>query len=91
MIIDTKHSFIGKALCHHPERISCKITETWKLQPVFSLTLENPSTPAMSNPRSACGPVDSFVRRNKFSITAYVQYNEPDFTFIISNSTFSMQ
>jgi len=29
-IVDTKHSFISSAGCYHAERISCKITKTWK-------------------------------------------------------------
>ena len=36
MIIDNKHSFISSAGCHHADRISCKMTETWKLQSVVS-------------------------------------------------------
>ena len=36
MVIDTKHSFISRADCHHVERISCKTTETWKLRSVVS-------------------------------------------------------
>jgi len=38
MIIHTcKHSFISNSGCHHAERISCKTTETWKLQAIVYL------------------------------------------------------
>jgi len=37
MIIDNnKHSFISSAGCHHTDSISCKMTETWRLQSVVS-------------------------------------------------------
>ena len=32
--VHTKQSFINKVGCHHAERISCKIIESWKLQSV---------------------------------------------------------
>ena len=40
----SKHSFISSPGCHHPERISCKITDSWKLQSVVSPPTENVST-----------------------------------------------
>jgi len=57
MMIDTKRSLVSSAGCHYSERISCKITETWKLQSVVLPPLENVSTPNLSNPRPACSPV----------------------------------
>ena len=46
MPIHTEHSFASNATCHHAERISCKVTETGKLQSVVSPTLENVATPS---------------------------------------------
>jgi len=40
-----KHSFSNSASCHHAERISCKITERWKIQSIVSPLLENVATP----------------------------------------------
>ena len=57
MIIDTRHSFISSAGCHHAERISCKNTEIWKLPSVVKQPLENVSRPAMSNSKPSCSPV----------------------------------
>ena len=51
-------TFISSAGCHHAGRIFCKITKTWKLQSVVSPPPENVSTPVMSNPRPARGPVN---------------------------------
>jgi len=45
MTIDTKHSFIRGASCHHAKRISCKISEIRKFQYVVSPPLENVCTP----------------------------------------------
>jgi len=69
MIINTKHSFISSAGCHHAEHISCKITETWNLLKVISPPLGNVSTPVMSNPWPACGPV-SFSLLFMYNTTA---------------------
>jgi len=44
MTIEAKRSFFSSASCHHTERISCKITGIWKLQPVVSPPPENVST-----------------------------------------------
>jgi len=41
----TKYLFASSANCHHPERISCNITQSWKLQPVVSPPRENVATP----------------------------------------------
>jgi len=40
-----KHSFTSSFSSHHPEPISCKITESWKLQPVISSSVENVVAP----------------------------------------------
>jgi len=45
MLSHTEHLSISSASCHHPECNSCKITESWKLQPVVSSPLENVATP----------------------------------------------
>jgi len=37
MIIDIRHSFISSAGCHHVERISCKISDIWKLQRLVTI------------------------------------------------------
>ena len=71
-IIDKKHSSISSGECHHAERISCKMTDTWKLQSVVSPPLENVSTPAMSKPRPARDPV-SFSLLCMYSSPAWVE------------------
>jgi len=40
-----KHAFTSSVGSHHPEPISCKITESWKLHPVVSSAVENVITP----------------------------------------------
>ena len=40
-----KHAVTSDVSSHHREPISCKITESWKLQPVVSSPLENVITP----------------------------------------------
>ena len=44
MASHTKQSFTSSASCHHAIRISCKITESWKLQSVVSPPLANIAT-----------------------------------------------
>jgi len=41
----TKLSFTSSAGGHHAERISCKVTWSWKLQYVISSPLENVAAP----------------------------------------------
>jgi len=68
MTIDSKHPFINSAGCHYAKCIPCKTTETWKLQSVSSPPVENVSTPAMPNPKAACGSA-SFSQLRMYNTT----------------------